>query len=163
MSTEVIFSFLNFFLFLFLLVWFSRKPVRAILEKKRLAVQVQLNGAMRAKKSAAELGAELQAKTQALAGDLQALRAEAAAQSRFFAEEAQKRGALLSQKITADTQEMMQAEIIRAKAQIQSELLSLVEGAVVQQIREHQGNIEQKRVFAQDMETVTRLLAEGSL
>lgn len=163
MSTEVIFPFLNFFLFLFLLVWFSRKPVRAILEKKRLAVQVQLNAAMIAKKSAAELGAELQAKTQALAGDLQALRAEATAQSRFFAEEAQKRGALLSQKITADTQEMMQAEIIRAKAQIQSELLSLVEGAVVQQIREHQGNIEQKRVFAQDMETVTRLLAEGSL
>ena len=163
MSTDVVFPFLNFLLFFILLVWFSRKPVRAIWDRKRLAVQIQLDAAALAKAEAQTAAQELQEKAQGLAGDLQQLRDEIQAHSRQFAEEVAQRGNWLSQKMIQETQEVMEAEVMRAQTQIQTELLSLVETAVVEQIREHQGNEQQKKIFTQEMQTVTRLFAEGKL
>ncbi len=163
MHTEIVFPFLNFFLFLFLLFWFSRKPVRAMLEKKRLLSQLQLEAAELAARAAEAASLELQEKTKSLEGELQKLRGEADARSRVFTEEALARGALLSQKIAKETQEMMDAEFLRAQAQLQTDLLSLVEVAVVEKIRNQQGNEQQKKEFSHNMQTVAGLLAEGKL
>jgi F0F1-type ATP synthase membrane subunit b/b' len=163
MSTDIIFPFLNFFLFLFLLVWFSRKPVRALLEKKRVLVQAQLDSASLAEQAAQAISLELQEKTRNLEAELTKLREEAAFQARVFTEESLKRGVLLSQKITRETQEMMDAEFLRAQALIQTELLSLVEAATVEKIKQHQRVDQHQAVFAQDLQTVTELLVEGKL
>ena len=163
MRTDIIFPFINFFLFLFLLVWFSRKPVRALLDKKRIVLQIQLEAALLAKNAAEAAALELQEKTLALGASLQKFRDDAKLQSALFTEESSKRGVLLAERIAKETQEMMASEFLRAQAQLQTGLLSMVEAAVIEKVQHHQGSAKQNTAIAQEMQTVTRLLAEENL
>jgi len=163
MGTDILFPFVNFFLFLFLLLYFARKPFRAMVQEKRQRLEEQLESAESARALAEEKMRLLQSRMAGLEGDLRRLQQEAESRAAQLKKEIAQRGALLCQRIEQEVGTMTQEETQRAEAILREELLSLVEKAVREQIQQIQGKKEQKTLFSREIQTASTRLAEESL
>lgn len=147
----VIFPYVNFFLFLGVLVYFARKPLNAMTLQKRAEYERVVLEANRAK---AEADAKLKAinsRLSNLAAELLSMKNTALAEAEEEANKIVQQGERLAKRLKEDAHRMAQAEVEKAEAILSERILNGVRNSVVTRLKsemttEKQGEYLERRL-----------------
>ena len=116
---------ITFLIFAFGLVYFGRKPLADHLATRAAAVEKAIAVATKAKDAALARAREAEARFAALDGEIKKMRADFEAQGKAEAERIEAAAVDMAKKIAKDTDDMVAAEVQRAREALRAEAASL--------------------------------------
>jgi F-type H+-transporting ATPase subunit b len=116
---------ITFLLFVGLLVYFGARPLRQHLQTRADTVEKAIAEATKAKEAALARAREAEAKLAALDGEVSKMKADFEAQGKAEAERIEAAAADMAKKIAKDTEDMVAAEMARAREALRTEAAKL--------------------------------------
>lgn len=116
---------ITFAVFVGLLVYFGAKPLKEHLETRADTVEKAIAEATKAKEAALARAREAEAKLAALDGEVKKMKADFEAQGKAEAERIEAAAAEMAKKIAKDTEDMVTAEMDRAREALRAEAAKL--------------------------------------
>ena len=146
--TSVIAPYINFFLFLGILVYFSRKPLAALALSKKEAFD---NGASEATQRLQKAQAEHKDTTTRLAqldAEVHQMIENAKAEADAERARQEREGEEAVKRIMADADRVVASELLRAQTELRREVFHLVRSAVTTQVGEELTQSDQRQIVS---------------
>jgi len=131
---EYIVPYLNFFIFLFILVFFARNPMSQFVKKRKADFDAYEKAANEALNSARAQIEELQKRSKSLNSEIENTKKNAIAEAQNEAKRIVDEGKKLAAQILEDAKRMRDSEFSEAQKKLQDEVLALVKSAVVKKL-----------------------------
>ncbi len=116
---------ITFFVFVGLLVYFGARPLKEHLQTRADTVEKAIAEATKAKEAALARAREAEAKLAALDGEVKKMKADFEAQGKAEADRIEAAAADMAKKIAKDTEDMVTAEMERAREALRAEAAKL--------------------------------------
>ncbi len=150
----LLFSFVNFFIFVYLIVRFAKRPLRDFLADRRKQLVEAMSAAARAKEEAEALKAEYQAKSAAL----EQARVEMVDEIKRLAEKDRERilaaAEEAGQRLRENAQRAAESELERARNELRAEAVALAAEIAQRDIIARLSDEERKRLVGDFLEAV---------
>lgn len=159
--TGFVFPYINFAIFLFLLIKFAKNPAISAFSKRRENFMKLVEEAHKAKKEAEEKNVELKTRLASLEQEVATMRdkaqKEAQNEARQMIEDAQK----LAEHIKVEANRIAQTELKKAKDDLQMEIVQSVKNSVLAKIRSELTDSEQSAVVDRRVKLLSQMSSTG--
>lgn len=160
-TTGFLFPYINFAIFLFLLIKFAKNPAISAFAKRRENFLKLLDEANKAKKEAEEKNIELKMRLDSLESEVEQIKhraqQEAMNEARQLVEDAQK----LAEHIKLEAQRIAQNELKQAKSDIQNEIVRTVKENVLNKIKTDLSENDQSQIVSRRIQLLTQMPSNG--
>lgn len=131
---EYIVPYLNFLIFLAILVYFARKPLALLASKRKIAFDTHYKAASDTLNEAKKQLEELQKRNKTLDSEIESLRAAALLEAQNEARRIIEDGKKLASLLLEDAKKMRDAEYLHAQKELEKEALALAKIAVIKKL-----------------------------
>ncbi len=146
-----LFPYINLAIFLFLAIYFGRKPVKAALANRRESYLALLEKANKAKEEAESKHRELDARLKGLDAELQRMRNEVKAAADQEAQAILSSGAALAEHLKREAKRIADAEVTAAKEAIRAEILAEVRQKTAEELKRSLDDNRQHQIVKQSL------------
>ena len=131
---EYIVPYLNFLIFLAILIYFARKPLSLLASKRKLAFDAHYKTATDTLNEATKQLDELQKRNKTLDAEIASLKAAALQEAQNEAKRIIEDGKRLANLLIEDAKKMRDAEFFQAQKELEKEALALAKVAVIKKL-----------------------------
>lgn len=161
---SILLPYLNFAIFLGLLIYFARKPLIKMAQEKRQKFESAQAQALAAKNIAVAKSNELSQRIASLESDVQRIREQTKQDAQKESDRLIASAHELAKNLEVEADRMVQAELLRSKENLREEIVSAVKKTIIERVAHDLTTDKQRSLVRKQMETLTQLTggAKGS-
>lgn len=154
------FPYVNFAIFLFIVVKFGKQPIKNMFEEKNKAFQEQLNAANKAKEEAERQLREAKQQLESLANELNRIKEAARVDAEREGQKLSHQGEQIVQQIDKESKRLAHLEIQRFKEEMEVKILEGVRKTVLAKLQKELSQEKQKNLLDGRLSLIQNLSSE---